>query len=58
MIAAAFASIALAFAGTVSAQASVAALVATLRGAPTQVDRIKALNDSDVSIIYGIFQIY
>ena len=50
MIAVTFASVALALAGTVSAQASsVAALVASLRGAPTQVDRIRMLNDSDVS---------
>ena len=36
----------LALTGSAFAQASVAELVAQLRGAPTQVDRIRALNDS------------
>ena len=41
------ASLVLAFAGAASA-VSTAELVAQLRGAPTQVDRIRALNDTQV----------
>ena len=37
----------LALASSAAAQSSVAALVAKLREAPTQVDRISMLNDSD-----------
>ena len=44
-----FVSAALALAGSAAAQSSVAELVASLREAPTQVDRIGMLNDSDVS---------
>ena len=45
-----FVSAALALAGTAAAQSSVAELVASLREAPTQVDRIRQLNDSDVRV--------
>ena len=43
----------LALASSAYAQGSVAALVAQLRNAPTQVDRIAALNDSDVSYSFA-----
>lgn len=42
-------SIALLLSG-VSAQSSVAELVSQLRSAPTEVDRFRLLNDSDVSL--------
>ena len=53
---ASIASFVLALAGTASA-VSTAELVAQLRGAPTQVDRIRALNDTQVRRSFLIFSL-